>query len=179
MRSPLFTEKATTACLMTALNLAWFLALDILGARPELSLLGWAGAAPILLYPLLGRVAGVAQRRTESSVCPQRTLGVLNFLRGQIDPSVRTILDCCGRLGARAREENGDWRTGQEAATIHAETVRLHEALARAVQGTAQSLGAPVAHVGEPDPPAPRQDRRAVTGYVRRASSLAKLHGLG
>lgn len=167
MRTSLLPEKIATICHMAAFSLAWFLGLDIAGVDPELALLTWAAVAPAVLYPLLTRLMRAATRRTEEITCPQRTQAVLNYLRGQVEPSVRTILDCCGRLDARSREPQEQWRVVQEAATIHSEAIRLRDALCRSLPAGAGQSG------DEGDVSAPRQDRRAIRGYVRRASGVA------
>ena len=169
------SHKIGTSCLMTALMLAWFLALDIAGVEPGLSLLGWAGVAPFLLHPLLGRLVDAVTQKVSTDVewaAGRQSQAVLNYLRGEMDASIRTILDSCERLKVRLLASEVDWRVSQEAAAIHCEAIRLHETIAKTSHGSQDPAG-------ERDEfgraVSPRQDRRAITGYVRRATGVANM----
>ncbi|MBA2564755.1 MAG: hypothetical protein H0V09_04950 [Gemmatimonadetes bacterium] len=175
--SPGTAEKIGTSCAMTAIMLAWFLGLDIAGVEPGMSLLGWAAVAPFVLYPLLTRVVNSVMRKLEGrqhSAVAGRSNALLNYLRGQTDTSLRTIMDSCDRIKAHAASSDADWRLAQEAATIHYEIMRLQEVISRAAQTAAEAAGADRPETdSDAQAPGPRQDRRAITGYVRRASGLA------
>ena len=168
MRSSfLLPEKVAVVFHLAAFNLAWFLGLAIADVPAGVALVTWAVVSPLFLWAPLSSLARLAARRTEDEKCPQRTRAVVNYLRGQVDPSLRSILDCCARLDERSRHPEEHWRIVQEAATIHGEAIRLREALSRALrQGCDADAASTDLH--------PRTGRRAIAGYVRRASGVAK-----
>jgi hypothetical protein len=163
------TEKLTTSCLLTALMLVWFMGLDMLGVDLGISLITWAVAAPLLLYPLLGRLtrAAAQQAAQELEVAKsQKMAAVLNYLHGQMDQSVRSIMTSCSRLLAAARARDVDAAAlGKEAASIHYEAIKLGDALSKmtpalgsAPDDSADPIGRPVGN----------REGRYIDGYVRR-----------
>ena len=135
-RTTLAAEKAGTACVLTALMLAWFLALDMAGVDLGVSLLVWAGLAPFLLYPLLGclvrKSARLAEARADAAVRREKA-AEMHDLCLRTETQIQTIADCCDRLLARSRAQDLDFgRANQEATAIGRELVRLQEELSRA-----------------------------------------------
>jgi hypothetical protein len=170
------TEKLTTACLLTATMLGWFMSLDMLGVELGVSLVTWAVIAPLLLYPLLGRLtrnAASRARREMEIANSQKMLALLNYLHGQMDQSVRTMVASCARLieSSRAKQLDAE-AVSKEAATIHYEVIKLGDVLSRmnasamagSGEGGLDAFGRPVA---------PREGRRSISGYIRRAASSA------
>lgn len=126
-------EKIGTACFLTALMLAWFLVLDVLEVRLELSLLGWAAVAPFLLQPLLGRLTRATERHCSEAAelaGSRRAAAMLRHAAGEAERPLMTIVESCDRLQTRCRAEDLDFRrVSQEAAAIHHEAVQVREIL--------------------------------------------------
>lgn len=165
-------EKISTSCVFTALLLAWFLTLDVLGIEHGVALLGAAGVAPLLLHPLLGRLVRATATRKEQEVeatAARRTHAMLVYLRGQVDPSVRTILDCCSRITERSRGAGGAGFSS-EAATVHYEANRLQDAVARAAQTATDAVTAELRYDAFGRPLASGSRRPGPSTYLRSAA---------
>jgi hypothetical protein len=175
----LTAETIGTSCSITAISLAWFLALDIFGIDLGIALLGWLALSPILLYVLLRRLTAVVARRTETDLeltTSYRIHSALNYITGQAEPPLKTIIDCCDRLIDRCRAGDIDiGRVNQEADAIRYEVFHVRNALSRPSRG-----GAAAAREQELNDhsvsanPSDVDRQHGMDGHARQAAGLGK-----